>query len=124
MALARLNSEAVSRRKDQIKRLEVMIERWEKLKQTPQTARDALAAARVVEEKEALKRVKTLSFATINDQIELAKIAGRLELASALDYDISEADRRIEDARKGIANLVEEIRDSFARSEEHTSELQ
>ncbi len=113
MAQARLSKEQIQERKTNISRLEAQIERWSALGADHQglsLLREAIKAAVSSEEKTILARVKTLSFNTLADQLDLAKHQGSLEFAQAIYYDISEAPKKIDGARQRIAQLVEEIK--------------
>ncbi len=57
-----------------------------------------------------LDRVKTLSFASDADRLDLAKLAGKLDGLESVYYDIAEAPRKIEGARQIIAKLDDEIK--------------
>lgn len=56
-----------------------------------------------------VERVKTLQFATDADRLDLAKLAGSLDMAESVYYDIAEADKKIAAAKKTIAVLAEQI---------------
>lgn len=54
-------------------------------------------------------RVKTLSFGTEADRLDLAKLQGKLDGLESVYYDIADAPKKIEQAKLVIAKLSEEI---------------
>lgn len=112
MGQSRISEEGISERKEKISRLETQIEIWRATGEiTPgmDIIRRAVAAGKVVEEKEVLARVKNLAFSTEPDRADLAKHAGTLAAYDSIYYDIFEAGKKIAGAELMIARLVEEI---------------
>lgn len=72
--------------------------------------REATGLARTKTERDILDRVKTLSFASDADRLDLAKLAGRLDGLESIYYDIADAPKKIEAARQVIAKLADEIK--------------
>ncbi len=113
MAQARLNATQIEERQNQIGRLEAQIKRWEALGgKDPGLVilREAMKRAITVEEKNIIDRVKTLSFSSDADKLDLSKCAGKLTFAESIYYDISEASQKIDGANQRIAQLASEIK--------------
>jgi hypothetical protein len=115
MAQARLSIGQIEERQTQIERIEAQISRWKILTAKEpglELLREAIKNAIATEEKRQGEMVKTLSFASLPDQLELAKSAGRLQFANSIYYDISvtEASRKIDSAHEHIAKLASDIK--------------
>ena len=59
---------------------------------------------------EIIDRVKTLSFSSDADRLDLARLVGRLDGLESIYYDIADAPRKIEGARQIIAKLADEMK--------------
>ena len=113
MAQARVGDKGIAERKEKIRRWEAQIEVWRLTSEkTPglEIIRKALLAGKNAEEKEVLSRVKTLSFATEADRIDLAKHQGLLDAFNSIYYDIVDASSKIEGAETIVAKLADEIK--------------
>lgn len=112
MAQTRVGKEGIEYRKKKIAAWEAQIEVWNATREkSPGLAiiREATEKGTVVKKKQILDRVKTLSFSTEADRLDLAKLAGELDGLESVYYDIADADKKIETARSNIARLVDEI---------------
>lgn len=113
MGQARVGEEGIKTRKDKIALWEQQIVVWSGLAEdTPglKKLREATGLGVEKTRSEILDRVKTLSFATVPDQLDLAKLAGRLDGLESIYYDIADAKKKIEGARTIIAKLADEIK--------------
>ena len=114
MAQARIGDDGVKARKLKIERWEAQIEVWEAMRDDKSKglalAQKATGAGVSTIKEQILDRVKTLSFATDADRLDLAKLAGKLDGLESIYYDIADAGKKIEGARTIIAKLVDEIK--------------
>lgn len=113
MGQARVGEEGIKARKEKIELWEQQIAVWQGLAEdTPglRKLREATGLGVTKTRDEILDRVKTLSFATVPDQLDLAKLSGRLDGLESIYYDIADAKKKIEGARTIIAKLADEIK--------------
>lgn len=113
MGQARVGDAGIAERKHKIAAWEAQIKVWETMTEKSkalETLREATGLAREKTERDILDRVKTLSFGTDADKLDLAKLAGRLDGLESIYYDIAEAPKKIEGARQIIAKLADEIK--------------
>jgi hypothetical protein len=115
MAQARLDKAQLEERQNRIDRIESQIQRWKILTAKEpglDVLREAIKNAVAVEEKRIGEMVKTLSFATLPDQLELAKKQGRLESFNSIYYDIdvTKVSQKISSAEDEIARVASEIK--------------
>ncbi len=95
--------------------LDAQIEVWEIMlgeSKSIDIMRRAVPLAREKATRDIMDLVKTLSFSTEADRLELAKRVGKLDGLESVYYDIDrdELKKKIEGARKRIAHLAEEIK--------------
>lgn len=114
MAQQRVGESGIKDRKLRIERIETQIEVWEAMKDDKSKG---LALMRQASDKgistikdQILDRVKTLSFSSDADRLDLAKLAGRLDGLESIYYDIADAQKKIDNARLVIAKLDDEIK--------------
>lgn len=115
MAQARLSPAQIAERQNQIDRIESQIQRWKTMTAREpglDILREAIKSAISVEEKRTSEMVKTLSFSSDADKLELAKRAGRLEFANSIYYDIdvTKLSQKVESGEVMIAKLASEIK--------------
>ena len=112
MGQARVSNEGIETRKKKMEAWEHQITVWQELSEETPGLKKLREAAGVGIGKirgEIIDRVKSLSFATVPDQLDLAKLAGRLDDLESIYYDIADSNKKIEGARVLIAKLADEI---------------
>jgi len=110
---ARVGEDGIRERKLAIERWESQIAVWEAMSEKSsglEKLREATGLAKSRTERDIIDRVKTLSFASDADRLDLAKLAGRLDGLESIYYDIADAPKKIEAARKVIAKLADDIK--------------
>lgn len=114
MAQARIAEDGIKARKLKIERWDAQILVWEAMQDDKSKgltlAREATKAGISTIERDIIDRVKTLSFATDADRLDLAKLAGKLDGLESIYYDIADAGKKIEGAKQIIAKLADEIK--------------
>lgn len=113
MGQSRVDREGIEQRRLKIEAWEKQISVWQMMcDKSPaiDKLKEATDLSMAQAKREILERVKTLSFATDPDRLDLAKLAGKLDGLESVYYDIAEAPKKIEGARKIIAAIVEEIK--------------
>lgn len=113
MGQARVGEAGVQQRKQKIAAWEAQIEVWKAMSEKSPGLENLREASRLGVEttkKEILDRVKTLSFSTDADRLDLAKMGGRLDGLESIYYDIADAPKKIEGAKQIIAKLADEIK--------------
>lgn len=113
MGQARVDEQGIKERKQKIAAWEEQIAIWEVMSEKSPCVdklREATDLGLKKTQREILDRVKTLSFATDPDRLDLAKLAGRLDGLESVYYDIADAPKKIEGARQFIAKLADEIK--------------
>ena len=113
MGQARVGDAGVAERKQKIAVWEAQIQVWEAMSEKSKgldKLREASGLGVEKTKQEIIDRVKTLSFASDADRLDLAKLAGRLDGLESIYYDIADARKKIEGARQIIAKLADEIK--------------
>ncbi len=113
MGQARVGEDGIQARKSKIAVWEQQIQIWEAMAEKSnglEKLREATMLGVESTKKEILQRVKTLSFDSGPDRLDLAKLAGRLDGLESIYYDIADAPKKIEGARLIIAKLADEIK--------------
>ena len=113
MGQGRVDESGIAARKQKIAVWEGQISVWEAMSEKSRgldKLREATDGGVKTTQREILDRVKTLSFATDADRLDLAKLAGRLDGLESVYYDIADAPKKIEGARLIIAKLADEIK--------------
>lgn len=111
MGQVRVDKEGIARREQQIAGWSKQVEVWMAMcEKSPQLdiLRRATELSITAIKRDIDERVKTLSFATVPDQLDLAKLRGKLDGIESVYYDIADAPKKIEQAKLIIAKLVEE----------------
>lgn len=114
MAQARVGEDGIKQRRLKIDRWQAQIEVWRIMQDDKSKglslAREATSKGISTIKDEIVDRVKTLSFATEADRLDLAKLSGKLEGLESIYYDIAEGGKKIEGAEHIIAKLSDEIK--------------
>ena len=113
MGQSRVDEQGIATRKERIAAWENQISVWEVMLEDSNAKKKIEEAASLGVkklEREILERVKTLSFATVPDQLDLAKLAGKLDGLESVYYDIADAKKKIAGAREIVAKLADEIK--------------
>ena len=113
MGQARVGDDGIRERQQKIAAWEAQIAIWALMSEKSKALdklKEATDLGRQKVEREILDRVKTLSFGTDADKLDLAKLAGKLDGLESVYYDIADAPKKIEGARQIIAKLVDEIK--------------
>lgn len=114
MAQQRVGESGIKDRKLRIERIEAQIEIWTAMKDDKSKGlsltREATGRGVSTIKDQILDRVKTLSFSSDADRLDLAKLAGRLDGLESIYYDIADAQKKIDNARLVIAKLDDEIK--------------
>lgn len=113
MGQARVDDAGVVARKKKIDAWEQQIAVWSATSENTvgmNKLREATKLGIDQTKREIEDRIKTLSFATESDRLDLAKLRGKLDGLESVYYDIADASKKIEGARTIIAKLVDEIK--------------
>ena len=115
MGQVRVGDAGVDARKQKIAAWEQQIELWKATSENTDgmnKLREATKLGIDQVKREIEDRIKTLSFSTEVDRLDLAKLRGRLDGLESVYYDIADASKKIEGVRTIIAKLAEEIKRS------------
>lgn len=113
MGQARVGDDGIAARKAKIEAWEQQIAVWELMtEKSPAVDKMRQASELGIQKisREILERVKTLSFASEADRLDLAKLSGKLDGLESVYYDIADARKKIEGARQIIAKIADEIK--------------